>query len=781
MALRLRRPVLLLGLACICLRATLASRVVAHGGKALPVTVALRVHQLGSLMPIVLSPDGKWLAYTLQDNSRIRSSDWESYVRTGVPPWAVGTDIALVNTETGESKNVTGGKGDNWLPSWSPNGRYLAFLSDRDGGESRLWVWDALTDTLRKVSNSSLRTSEIQWSANSQHLLVTALPDGFTPAEFLAKVSVGAEPRNRRNRDVDGSRVVLYGFPARLGGAMYPPQPGSWNLERYLADLVSIGIDGKIRTIVRSQRIASFSLSPNGSRIAYTIPRRFERPGSQQVLFDLAAVDRSTNRERILASGIRLAPNGESFSWSPNGRRLAFLTGGMEEKNPDCYLVDLARGIVRNLSTPSSTRTTPVDESAKPLWGAAGREIYFIRDGALWHAKADQLEATEIARIPGREIFRLIPKGQSLLWTIPRPLSTVVVTHDNENKQDGFYSVDLDDGKNDRLMEKGQCYTCGGSETQFAVTSYGRRLAYVAEDAQHDADIWISDAGFKNPRQLTHLNPNFENYKMGAVKLVHWLNDDGVRSTGTLLLPASYKVGTQYPLIVWVYGGSLQSNDLDHFGLVGTGPFNMQLLATRGYAVFLPDTTLHVGTPMLDLAKTVLPGVNKVIELGIADPNRIGIIGHSFGGFSALALIVQTNRFAAAIDMSGFGDLIGNYGAMTKGGTAFGQAVEEQGQGAMGGTLWQFRDRYFENSPVFYLDRVRTPLLIVHGADDSTVASFLGDEIFVDLRRLAKEVEYAKYQDEGHSPLEWSYADQRDLCNRMIAWLTEYVKEKAHN
>lgn len=178
---------------------------------------------------------------------------------------------------------------------------------------------------------------------------------------------------------------------------------------------------------------------------------------------------------------------------------------------------------------------------------------------------------------------------------------------------------------------------------------------------------------------------------------------------------------------------------------------------------------------MLDLVKTVLPGVNKLVEMGIADPDRLAVIGQSNGGYSVLGLIVQTQRFRVAIDIDGAGDLIANYGQMDESGASFGTSLEH-GQNAMGGSLWEFRQRFVENSPVFYLDRVGTPLLIVHGGSDTTVAPFLGEEVFVDLRRLGKEVEYARYEGEGHSPLYWSYANQGDLCHRMIAWLGSHLQ-----
>ena len=180
---------------------------------------------------------------------------------------------------------------------------------------------------------------------------------------------------------------------------------------------------------------------------------------------------------------------------------------------------------------------------------------------------------------------------------------------------------------------------------------------------------------------------------------------------------------------------------------------------------------------MLDLAKTVLPAVNKVIEMGVADPDRLALIGHSYGGYSVLSLIAQTRRFKTAIVADATGDLLAAYGQMRSDGTSLGISIEEQGQGLMGSTPWAVRDRYIENSPIYYLDRIETPLLIVEGANDTTIAPFLTDELFVDLRRLGKEVEYAKYADEGHSPLLWRYANQLDFCTRMLLWLDAHLRK----
>jgi len=114
------------------------------------------------------------------------------------------------------------------------------------------------------------------------------------------------------------------------------------------------------------------------------------------------------------------------------------------------------------------------------------------------------------------------------------------------------------------------------------------------------------------------------------------------------------------------------------------------------------------------------------------------------------------------------------YGEMNATGEAYGTNLE-RAVDRLGGTPWEFRERYIENSPIFYLDRVETPLLIVQGERDEIVSESLADELFVDMRRLGKEVEYAKYGGEAHSPPFWEYANQLEFCNRMIRWFTEHL------
>jgi dipeptidyl aminopeptidase/acylaminoacyl peptidase len=167
-----------------------------------------------------------------------------------------------------------------------------------------------------------------------------------------------------------------------------------------------------------------------------------------------------------------------------------------------------------------------------------------------------------------------------------------------------------------------------------------------------------------------------------------------------------------------------------------------------------------------------MPGVDRAVDLGIADPERLGVMGHSYGGYSTLSLIVQTTRFKAAVDSAGPANLVSFYGVMHKSGGAGGIGWSETGQGGMIDTPWQVRDRYIENSPLFYLDRVETPLLIVQGTLDLITPQ--SDEVFVALRRLGKEVVYAKYAGEDHWEVRGALPTRR-LLEQVIGWFDAHL------
>jgi dipeptidyl aminopeptidase/acylaminoacyl peptidase len=244
-------------------------------------------------------------------------------------------------------------------------------------------------------------------------------------------------------------------------------------------------------------------------------------------------------------------------------------------------------------------------------------------------------------------------------------------------------------------------------------------------------------------RQGTHLNASLERYELGEATTIAWRSTNGDSLRGALLLPPGYQAGQRLPLVVYVYGGTMGSTQVNRFGFDGSLPLlNMHVLATRGFAVLYPDAPVRTGTTMTDIMASVMPGVDAAIALGYADSTRLGVMGQSYGSFNVLSIITQTTRFKAAVITAAVlhPDLAADYLRSV--------GYYEQGQGNMGGSLWQYRDRYIANSPLFAFDRIQTPVLMGQGERDGDLVP--SDAIFVALKRLGKTVEYRLYRGEGH-------------------------------
>jgi dipeptidyl aminopeptidase/acylaminoacyl peptidase len=209
----------------------------------------------------------------------------------------------------------------------------------------------------------------------------------------------------------------------------------------------------------------------------------------------------------------------------------------------------------------------------------------------------------------------------------------------------------------------------------------------------------------------------------------------------------------------------------------------MQIPAAHGFAILLPSMPLkpegEVEDPMLRLTEGVLPALDKAVELGIADPDRLFVMGQSFGGFSTYGLVTQTTRFKAAVALAGLSDFISLYGQFdarerytdSPQQNLFMAALMESAQTGMGNPPWKDLGRYLRNSPIFTVDRVKTPLLIIQG-DLDYVAVQQGEEFFVSLYRQAKRARFVRYWGEGHV-LE-SPANIRDMWRQTYEWLDEF-------
>ena len=742
----------------------------------LPIEALLTAPRLVPVGSPSVSPGGSLIAYTVVVPRR-----WRTVAHSGVPWYAVGGDIWVSRVEGGLTRRITSGVGSSWGPSWSPDGRRLAFLSTApDGPEERtihLWVWEPGGGGLRQVKSVQAldpwaRLGRLEWLADSRTVVMKAYPDGAAGGAYEAALSARAS--HPRNEPDSGATVRLYRYDPAEGDPA--SSPGANNLDALLGNLVLADVEaGSVRRIAEGVRLCTYALSPDRNKLAWAVAKRFARPESHQILVDLYVHDLTSGKSRRVAADLPLIaayPTAPVFSWSPTSRAIAYRTNGPGAPNEEVYAVGINGRAAKRLAEGAPREHTFEDQ--RPLWTSDGASLVFARGGALWRVKADGTEQA-VKAVTSRVSLRMIERGTGELWSIGDS-SAVLITGDPATKRMGFALANLRSGIITPLLQEARWYdTTLGSPP--VVTADGNSVVYVTSAAREPPDLWYARIGHPlRPRRITEIAPELGRFSGGGATAIEWRGLEGDTLHGALIYPAGHRPGTRYPLIVQVYGGSSISDDLNRFGSALDPVENVQVLASRGYAVLLADSKVRVGAPTLELLKTVLPGVDRAVELGVADPRRLGIIGHSFGGYSALALLVQTQRFNGAIMRGGFGDLGGLYGQLSLDGRSHNLPWVEEGQGSMGGSPWEVRERYVENSPLTYLDRVTTPLLIVHGGEDKTVGPFLADEIFVGLRRLDKRVEYARYAGEGHWEAGWSLPNQLDYLNRVIAWFDRHVK-----
>ena len=244
--------------------------------------------------------------------------------------------------------------------------------------------------------------------------------------------------------------------------------------------------------------------------------------------------------------------------------------------------------------------------------------------------------------------------------------------------------------------------------------------------------------------------------------------DEGLKGSSWYPPEASEK--NPVPMIVSVYAGGFPSLTFNKFALgQSVGGAHPGMFVSRGYALFLPDFPVQKIEPYKQFSDVILRGVDAAIATKKVDAERLGVIGHSFGGYTVNVLITQTTRFKAAVASASEGNLISGFLTSTVSGRY------ESGQVGMGGSLWEFPQRYIDGSPVFHLDRVETPLLLIHG-DQDFIRFERAQEMFTGLAYLGKEVVLLKYKEADHWPGIWSNEKLADYWERVLNWFDEYLK-----
>ncbi len=274
-------------------------------------------------------------------------------------------------------------------------------------------------------------------------------------------------------------------------------------------------------------------------------------------------------------------------------------------------------------------------------------------------------------------------------------------------------------------------------------------LVYTLSRFEEFPDLWTSDATFAGMKKVSDANPQQQDYLWGTSELIDYVNADGKTLQAILTKPENFDPSKPYPLMVYIY--EKLSQGLHRYTPPAPGTsINITRYVSHGYVVLQPDIVYDEGYPGQSAEKCVIPAVLKVLSMGFVDPKRVGIQGHSWGGYQITYLITRTNIFRAVEAGAAVPDMISAYGGI-RWGSGMSRAFQyEKTQSRIGGTPWDRSLQFIENSPIFWIEKVQTPYLTIANDDDDAVPWYQGIEFFSAMRRLHKEAYLFVFHGEKH-------------------------------
>jgi dipeptidyl aminopeptidase/acylaminoacyl peptidase len=505
-------------------------------------------------------------------------------------------------------------------------------------------------------------------------------------------------------------------------------------------------------------------------------PQQYEPQANIEAPLDIYISDLTTGERKLV---LQNQPSAGGTSISIYEKYIVYF------KDKHWWVYDSRSGLHRNLTkdlgvTFSDEESDWPEESApfgNPGWMEQGKTLFIYDKYDIWSIALD-----------GSSAFRLT-NGRKNKTTY----RIVVQSGDQSNKMnyDGNYQGLFQ--PNDRLLIKTEAlehtgYCFWNKKTglqslldkkmrisQFIASEKNDSYVYVEENFNAPPRILIKENQNSKEKVLFQSNPQHYKYNWGNSKLITYTNSKGAVLNGVLCYPANYHTDTKYPMVVYVY--EKLSKELYNYVTPSqnnpTG-FNIANFISKGYFVFLPDIVYEIGSPGPSATDCVVSATKKVIASESIDSTRVGLIGHSYGGYETDYIITQTNMFAAAVAGAAITDYVSGYLWVAWGFQKPNFWHYEFGQLRIGKSLYDNYAGYLQNSPIYHADKVNTPLLSWAGEQDSQVHHYQSIEFYLALRRLAKTNTMLLYPGENHTLSDRLH--QQHLTRSVEQWFDHYLK-----
>lgn len=401
-------------------------------------------------------------------------------------------------------------------------------------------------------------------------------------------------------------------------------------------------------------------------------------------------------------------------------------------------------------------------------WTENDEEILIYDRYDIWKYNPTGSDRTRLTNgRPSKTAYRYVKLDKEELF-VSTSSKWLLTTFNEKNKHSGYYSLNPKSRKGKQLLTGPYSYS------RPIMSQKAKRLLFTRQSFEEFPDIRVADIKFKNQLKISNANPQQSEYNWGTAELVNWTSLDGKSLSGMLIKPENFDPTKKYPMIVNFYEKSSNSLYRHRAPAAGRSSINYSFYTSRGYLIFNPDVYYREGYPGESAFNCVIPGITSLVEKGFVDKDNIGTQGHSWGGYQIAYLVTKTDIFKAAESGAPVPNMISAYGGIRWWSGLSRQFQYEHTQSRIGGTPWQYPARYVENSPIFNIDKINTPLLIMHNDADGHVPWYQGIEFFVSLRRLGKPSWFLNYNGEPHWPLK--FQNRKDFNIRMAQFFDYYLK-----
>ena len=549
--------------------------------------------------------------------------------------------------------------------------------------------------------------------------------------------------------------LVITQQKVSTGKGIDQPRQAVWNIKD---NSFYVLIDGNVETVTINKDNTKFI---GLDQEPYRFESLFGRPS-----YDLYLVDAEKGTQKLLVKNVAA-----NFDLSPDANYFVYV------KDDHLHLFDITKMSSRNLTEGidaefiNNHNDHPVPQ--KPAYGFGGwsedsKSFLLYSEFDVWQFHPTNNKITKITDGKASNIIYRVnyPNRWGPKEFNPKDVLTFSMSG-KLTKDSGYAQGKLGGQIKTLIYEPARINIAGKSEDE-------SMMSLVKMRYDESPTFYVTNQSFENPSEIFKINTFLKDYKWGKAELVNYTNALGNEAQGILYYPADYVKGKKYPMITYIYE-TLSANLNNFIAPSETSYYNTTVWSQNGYFVFNPDIEFEAGNPGVSSARTLEKAVAAVIEKGDVDPNKVGLIGHSWGGYQAGFVPTQTDIFAASVAGAGLTNLISMNLAITP---AFRGSPEnnhfEVGQERMVTSPWLAPEKYIENSSVMQVHKLNTPILFEVGDNDMNVNWRQGVEYYNAARRANKDFILLVYAKEGHGLREPK--NQIDYQKRILEWFDHYLK-----